>query len=544
MNRILTFLAILATILLFSSCTNKDSRYVIGISQCSEDIWRNWQNSEMKIEANFHEGVELQFATALDDSRRQSHQIDSLVENGIDLLIVAPNQLSSVSPAIDRAYDKGIPVIVFERKTDSQKYTAFVSADNYEMGRQMGEYVVNRLKGKGSVMEIKGLKGSSPADERHKGFTDALIGSEVKVVTTLQGDWTEETAYQIVKNSRDDLNGIDLVFGHNDRSAIGARQAFGERRKGEQPLFCGIDGLPGEDGGIQQVRDSLLEATYIYPTRGDQLLQLAIDILEGRPYEKETLLTSALVTHDNAKVLLLESQEVVRQAQKLDKLQKKASGYLQQLATQRTITLLALILIAMLSLVLLLTYLYYRGKVAVRRERVVNNLWNMQVTDDEKSVEKKSTEKNSVETKTDAAQGGTSITESSAPHVASEPAASVEEKKSESKNESEEEDIKEPLFLVRFKDVVESHLSNSDLSVDDLAAMMNLSRVQLYRKVKAITGSSPNELLRTARLNRGYQLLVKTDKTISEVAYEVGFTAPSYFTKCFKDEFGMSPSDL
>jgi len=485
----------------------------------------------MKIEANFHEGVELQFATALDDSRRQSHQIDSLVENGIDLLIVAPNQLSSVSPAIDRAFDKGVPVIVFERKTDSQKYTAFVSADNYEMGRQMGEYVVSRLKGKGSVMEIKGLKGSSPADERHKGFNDALAGSEVKVVATLQGDWTEETAYQIVKNSRVDFNSIDLVFGHNDRSAIGARKAFGERLESMQPLFCGIDGLPGEDGGIQQVRDSLLEATYIYPTRGDQLLQLAIDILEGRPYEKETLLTSALVTHDNAKVLLLESQEVVRQAQKLDMLQKKASGYLQQLATQRTITLLALILIAMLSLVLLLFYLYYRGKVAVRRERVVNNLWNMQVSD----------EKNTAEIRADALQRETP--EASAPETAVKSAAVAEETISEHEEETEEK-VKEPLFLVRFKDVVESQLSNSDLSVDDLAAKMNLSRVQLYRKVKAITGSSPNELLRTARLNRGYQLLVKTDKTVSEVAYEVGFTAPSYFTKCFKDEFGMSPSDL
>jgi AraC-like DNA-binding protein len=103
---------------------------------------------------------------------------------------------------------------------------------------------------------------------------------------------------------------------------------------------------------------------------------------------------------------------------------------------------------------------------------------------------------------------------------------------------------KEPLFIVRFKDVVEAHLSNSDITVDDLAEEMNLSRVQLYRKVKAISGSSPNELLRSARLNRGYQLLLKTDKTVSEVAYEVGFTAPSYFTKCFKDEFGVSPSDL
>jgi ABC-type sugar transport system substrate-binding protein/AraC-like DNA-binding protein len=461
----------------------------------------------MKMESNFHDGVELRFATALDDSERQIQQIDSLVESGIQLLIVAPNQRSSVSSAIDRAYDKGIPVIVFERKTDSQKYTAFVSADNYEMGRLMGEYVVSRLKGKGNVLEVEGLKGSSPAEERHKGFHDALAQyPEVKVVTRLQGDWTEPTAYQVVKDYQGDLNAIDFVFGHNDRSAIGARQAFLDRQE-KMPLFCGIDGLPGENGGIRQVRDSLLAASYIYPTRGDLLLQLALDILEGKPYPKETLLTSALVTRDNANVLLLESDEVARQAQNLDKLQMQASGYLKQLATQRTITLMALILIGLLLLTMVLFYLYHRTKVSAQRERVVNNLWNMEVPEQAK------------------------------------PSESPEQESSETQ-ESESSEAPEPLFIVRFKDVVEARLADSDLSVDDLAAAMNLSRVQLYRKVKAISGSSPVELLRTARLNRGYQLLIKTNKTISEIAYEIGFTAPSYFTRCFKNEFGISPSDI
>ena len=489
-RKLITKLMLLGICALCVSCSEKRSKYIIGVSQCSEDIWRNWQNSEMRMEANFHEGVELRFASALDDSKRQIQQIDNLVESGIDLLIVAPNQLSSVSPAIDRAYDKGIPVIVFERKTDSQKYTAFVSADNYEMGHQMGRYVVTRLQGKGRVMEILGLDGSSPAEERHKGFTDALKDTGVEIVATIQGDWTESKAYQAVKAYQGDFTSIDLVFGHNDRSALGARKAFQERMSASAlPLFCGIDGLPGENGGIRQVRDSLLDASYIYPTRGDQLLQLALDILNGKPYEKETMLTSALVTPENAEVLFLESDEVMRQTQNLEKLQMLSNGYLKQLATQRTITLLALILIALLMLAMVLFWLYHRSKVSARHERVINNLWNL-----------------------------------GAPESP--------------------DDEKEPLFLVHFKDVVEARLGDSDLSVDDLAAAMNLSRVQLYRKVKAISGSSPVELLRTARLNRGYQLLLTTGKNVSEVAYDVGFTAPSYFTKCFKDEFGVSPSDL
>ncbi len=514
---------LLGICVLLVSCSGERAKYIIGVSQCSEDIWRNWQNSEMRMEANFHEGVELRFATAHDDSKLQSQQIGDLIESGIDLLIVAPNQRSSVSPAIDRAFDKGIPVIVFERKTDSHKYTAFVSADNYEMGRQMGRYVVNRLNGKGRVMEVLGLEGSSPAEERHKGFTDALKESDVEIVATIQGDWTETKAYEAVRNYKGDFTSIDLVFGHNDRSALGARKAFQERMKTSAlPLFCGIDGLPGENGGIRQVRDSLLDASYIYPTRGDQLLLLALDILNGKPYEKETMLTSALVTPENAEVLFLESDEVMRQSQNLEKLQKQASGYLQQLATQRTITLMALILIALLVLAMVLFWLYHRGKVSAQRERVVNNLWNLEMPEDMKSEAEKSEEVKDEEVKSEA--------EESAP---------LEAEETESL-----EDEKEPLFIVHFKKVVEARLADSDLSVDDLAAAMNLSRVQLYRKVKSISGSSPVELLRTARLNRGYQLLLTTGKNVSEVAYDVGFTAPSYFTKCFKDEFGVSPSDL
>ena len=277
MNFRLLYLTII-TAIICCACTNRKTKYVIGVSQCSEDIWRDWQNSEMLLESTLHDGVELRFATARDDSKRQILQIDSLVESGIQLLIVAPNQLASVTPAINRAYDQGIPVIVFERKTDSPKYTAFMSADNYEIGHTMGEYVEMRLHGKGHVMEILGLKGSSPAEERHKGFIDALKDSGIEIVASLQSDWTEEKGYEVVKNYKGSLENIDLVFAHNDRSALGARKAFQEAKVEKLPLFCGIDGLPGKNGGIQMVRDDVLDASYIYPTRGDQLLQLALAI--------------------------------------------------------------------------------------------------------------------------------------------------------------------------------------------------------------------------------------------------------------------------
>ncbi len=149
----------IAALLLLTACTPKERYYKIGVSQCSEDIWREKQNAELRMSAYIQGNVELRFAAAYDSDQRQIEQIDSLVASGIDLLIVAPNQIATISPAIDRAYDKGIPVIVFERKTNSQKYTAFISADNYEMGHVMGEYIASQLHGKGRVLEIKGLEG-------------------------------------------------------------------------------------------------------------------------------------------------------------------------------------------------------------------------------------------------------------------------------------------------------------------------------------------------------------------------------------------------
>ena len=484
-------------------------KYRIGISQCSADIWRDKQNAELRMGAYFHDNVELKFAAAYDSDERQVQQIDSLVNSGIDLLIVAPNQVQTISPAIDRAYDKGIPVIVFERKTSSQKYTAFISADNYEMGRVMGEYIVARLHGQGHVMEIKGLEGSSPSIERHNGFMDAIKQSPgIQVVASLQGDWTEPTAYETTRqwlSNNKDVR-VDLVFGANDRTAMGARKALGG-----EVLYCGIDGLPGENGGIQLVRDSLLDASYIYPTHGDQIIELAVNILEGKPYEKETMLMSALVTRDNAKVLLMESEEIMQQAERLDQLHNKADGYLHELDAQRVVNWLSLGMIILLVVVFVLFYLYHLRKISMQRERVVNTLWNMGEAP-----------KEAPKAPLSSPEGDTNVLQDNEA-----PSGAVG-----------------GAFVSRFREAVESRLSDSDLSVDDLAADMNLSRVQLYRKVKAVTGSSPVELLRTARLNRAYQLLLTTDKSVSEVAYVVGFTAPSYFTKCFKEEYGMVPGDV
>ncbi len=536
--KLLTSLTIVTVLLLLTSCQQKERQYVIGVSQCSADIWREKQNAELRMGGYFQDNVALRFAAAYDSDERQVQQIDSLLSTGIDLLIVAPNQVQTISPAIDRAYDSGIPVIVFERKTNSQKYTAFIAADNYEMGRQMGEYIARRLGGRGRVVEVKGLKGSSPAIERHKGFADAIARyPDIRLEACLQGDWTEESAHKALtqwlataEGLKATEKGIDFVFGQNDRMAIGARRALQDAgHLSAATRFCGIDGLPGEGGGIQLVRDSILDASYIYPTHGDQLMQLAVNILEGKPYAKETRLQSALVTRDNADVLLMQTEEILRQTSWLDQLHRKADSYMHQLDTQRIITLLALGVIVLLIVAIVLFYRYHIDKMALRRERVVNTLWNMNPEDIVKPEDTARVENDTVQS------ASPSVRE---PVEATEPATTEEEPAEKELSASAS------LFIARFKEVVESHLEDSELSVEDLAAQMNLSRVQLYRKVKAVTGSTPVELLRTARLKRAYQLLLTTDKSISEVAYQVGFTAPSYFTKCFKEEYGQLPGNI
>ena len=521
MRQILTIGTVLSVLLIFlTGCTRERPRYVIGVSQCSDDIWREKQNAELRMGAYLQGDVELRFAAAFDSDERQVQQIDSLVATGIDLLIVAPNQVQTISPAIDRAYDKGIPVIVFERKTNSQKYTAFISADNYEMGRVMGEYIASQLNGKGRVMEIMGLKGSSPAIERHNGFADALKNHpNIEIIATLQGDWTEESAVKATKQwlskeqTANSQKPIDFVFAQNDRMAMGARKVLlsSSYPYSSSPQFCGIDGLPGKDGGIACVRDSILDASYIYPTHGDKIIELAVDILDGKPFEKETMMMSALVTHDTARVLLMQNEEIMRQSNYLDQLHHRADNYLDQLDTQRTIIWLAGAFILLLLVVFVLFYKYHLSKIRLQHERVVNTLWNMDTPPSPPGGDITAGEASP--------RGGLEGGESDEPAAVSH-------------------------FITRFKEAVEARLADSDVSVEDLAADMNLSRVQLYRKVKAVTGSSPVELLRTARLNRGYQLLLTTDLSISEVAYQVGFTAPSYFTKCFKEEYGMLPGDI
>lgn len=351
-------------LLLLAGCNRNTKKYVVGVSQCSEDIWRNKLNDELLMETYQHKDVELLFASAKDNDKLQTEQIEKFIQRGVDLLIISPNQVHSITPVIDKAYDKGIPVILFDRKTDSQKYTAFIGADNVKVGKTIGEFIAKTLHGEGKVIEIKGLDNSSPAIDRHKGFVQALSKyPDIQLKRTLSGEWTKESGYKSIKSAIADAKDCNIVWGQNDRMAEGAQRAMAEAGV-HNVQYVGTDALPNKGGGIEAVHNGKLLASYIYPTRGDMVMQLAMRILKKQPFHRDNYLKGALVTKYNAKVLLLQNEEMMKQRSRLSDLNSKVDIYLAQYNHQKIYMLLGGVIIALL--IGLIVYIY--RTIILRRE--------------------------------------------------------------------------------------------------------------------------------------------------------------------------------
>lgn len=350
-NYLLLSILCLAGILM--SCTQKHTRYRIGVSQCSDDEWRHKMNNEIVREALFYDGVEVEIRTAKDNNRNQIADIKYFIDKKVDLLIVAPNEAAAITPVVEKAYRQGIPVVVIDRKILSDKYTAFVGADNYEIGKDVGQYILNRLHGKGKVLEITGLEGSTPAMERHKGLTDVLKEEPgIEITASVDGAWLQSVAGEKMDSVFQTNKNIDLVFAQNDRMAIGAYLSARQQQLEKEMLFVGIDALPGKEYGVEQIINGVLDATFIYPTRGDKVVQVAMDILEKRPYERDTKLSTALVDKTNARVMQLQTDHITEQDGKIERLNNQVNEYLSRYSAQ-TMFLYACLIILLLFAALL-----------------------------------------------------------------------------------------------------------------------------------------------------------------------------------------------
>ena len=307
MFRLIRILFIFVTLsaFLLGSCQKKSNvkKYVIGFSQCnSAEPWREAMNKKMKEEAAKHPEIELIISDAQQDNSRQVADVENFLVKEVDLLIISPNEAQPLTAIVEKVYNSGIPVIVLDRKILSEAYTAFIGADNVLIGEAAGRYAAKLLNGSGRVVEIWGLKGSTPAIERHNGFVKGIADyPEIKIIYQQDGAWLRRKGREIMENALQRFEKIDLVYGHNDPMAMGAYLAAKNAGRSQEMYFIGIDGLPGPEGGAQAVLNGELSATFLYPTGGAEAIQTALKILQGEKVPQNITLQTATIDSSNAK---------------------------------------------------------------------------------------------------------------------------------------------------------------------------------------------------------------------------------------------------
>ena len=367
------YLIILCSLLL-CSCGNKPKKYIIGVSQCSMDAWREKLNSELQTAEYLNDSIEVRLTSADDDNDSQLSQINYFIDQGVSLLIVSPNQVNTISPALERAQQKGIPVILVDRKTQSKKYTAFIGCDNYLLGKLVGDYIAQRLNGKGRIVEMRGLEDSSPAIDRHRGFVDALNAyPDLQIVASESGDWKEQSGSEVMKRVLSKTQDFDYVFAQNDRMAYGAYKVACEHGLQDKCRFVGVDGLAGKHGGLELVRQGVLEASMLYPTKGDEVIALVMKILRHEPFARDNYLSTSIVTRNNAELILMEAKDSERQRSSLDMLHRKVSQYNSAYHVQRFFTLGLVLLVVLIVVVAIYMFRSYLVKTRLNEQLAQSN---------------------------------------------------------------------------------------------------------------------------------------------------------------------------
>lgn len=272
--------------------------YTIGMSQCNlGEPWRVQMNADVKAAASKHPELEVIYKDAQNDTLKQRAHVEEFVSAGVDLIIISPKEAQPLTEPVAKAMAAGIPVIVLDRRVIGDQYTCFIGADNKLIGRKAGEWIVKTLGGKGNVVELKGLMTSTPGQDRHAGFREAIAGSEINIIFEADMKWLEPDARKEMESALSRFDGVDLVYAHNDPGAHGAYLAAKAAGRDGDIKFVGIDALPQE--GVIYVKQGILDATFQYPTGGAEAIDNALKILRGETVPKEITLGSRVFTKDN-----------------------------------------------------------------------------------------------------------------------------------------------------------------------------------------------------------------------------------------------------
>ena len=345
MYRRISFALWLAALLTATGCTD-NKVYKIGVSQCSQDDWRSKMNEEINREIMFHEDAVVEIRSADDSNEKQIDDIRYFADNGFDILIVSPNEADALTPVIKEVYESGMPVVIFDRNINGDTYTARIGVDDEALGRSAAHYALHLLGKGATAIEIFGLKGSTPAEGRHNGFVQEFQDNGGTVLASVPGNWNKEDAVPVTDSLLNVYPDVDLIYAHNDRMAIGASEVA--KRRGLHDIrIIGIDAAPNI--GIQAVADSVIDATFLYPTEGHRLIQTALAILKNQPYTKETMLPlSSAVDLSNADILLLQNETLTQETGKMKLLKAQIDDYWAQHSSQTSLFYASIAIIVLL----------------------------------------------------------------------------------------------------------------------------------------------------------------------------------------------------
>lgn len=345
LRRKIILVSLFAVLLSLLGCS-EEKTYKIGVSQCSQDDWRTKMNDEINREIMFHEDAVVEIRSADDNNERQISDIRYFADNDFDIIIVSPNEAAALTPIIKEVYERGIPVVVFDRNINGDTYTARIGVDDEGLGRSAAHYALHMLGSEAKAIEIYGLSGSTPAEGRHKGFVGEFEAGGGTVLAGVPGNWNKEDAVPVVDSLLTVYPDVDLIFAHNDRMAIGASEVASRRGRRDIKII-GIDAAP--EIGIRAVADSVIDATFLYPTEGHRVLQTALAILKGEPYERETILpVSSAVDLSNADILLLQNENLKQVTDKMRLLKTRIDDYWEKHSSQTSLFYASIAIIVLL----------------------------------------------------------------------------------------------------------------------------------------------------------------------------------------------------
>ena len=324
-------------------------------------------NEELKRALNLYQDqAELVICSVKDNTAQQIKDIEAFIDQKVDVLVVSPNESEACTPIIEKAYQQGIPVILVDRKIASNHYTAYVGANNYQIGKEAGHYAIGILKGKGNIVEVRGTKGATSDTERHKGFIDALAEApEIRIVAEVWGNYLLDEAKKQLQPVFQQHPNIDLVFAMNDPMAAGAHQAA-IQFNGKLPFIVGVDALI--DGGIKNIENNVQDASFIYPTGGEKVIDLAMKILHNQPFQHENILNTAVVDKSNVRMLQLQTEQIAQKQHKIEDINQQLSESVIQHTNQQMLLYLSITAIVLVTVFLLMVIRAYRAKSRANRE--------------------------------------------------------------------------------------------------------------------------------------------------------------------------------